>query len=82
MTFRIIRSQYFIAASLLLLAGVLRFYKLGTWSFAGDETATLADTASLFGDLEVSEDHQYYRLPRPNLFGPRKRVYLCLFYSS
>lgn len=42
--------QYLLLAAIVLLAGVLRFYKLGEWSFWGDEYITVRRTLSLFDD--------------------------------
>ncbi|MDR1485271.1 MAG: glycosyltransferase family 39 protein [Planctomycetaceae bacterium] len=60
---------------MILSAGVLRFYHLGTWSFGYDELFTTLETKILFGETTVPdedlhggtvkpEDVQYYRLPR------------------
>ena len=60
-----VRLQFVtIAVAILLLGGVLRFYKLGDWPFAGDETATLAEERGMFQGEPLSPDSQYYRLPR------------------
>src|SRR6266849_947728 len=53
-----------IALGLGLLAGGLRFYRLGDWPFYGDELSTFAEVDSLFGNEEVSQYSQGYRLPR------------------
>ncbi|MEZ6138608.1 MAG: hypothetical protein R3C53_27305 [Pirellulaceae bacterium] len=45
-----------IAILLMLLAGTLRFSKLGDWPFAGDETATLVEAHSLFHPDDPSID--------------------------
>jgi hypothetical protein len=58
------RLKLFILTCLLVLAGVLRFCKLGEWSFAKDETATLWEEASLFLGVNASPDSQIFRLPR------------------
>ena len=57
-------SKLVTALLLVILAGSLRFYKLGNWPFAGDETATLAEERSLFASEGTSRDSQTYRLPR------------------
>lgn len=60
---------------LMVLAALLRFYHLGTWSFGYDELFTILETNVFFGDIPVPdeylgggtikpEDTQYYRLPR------------------
>lgn len=49
---------------LLLVAGALRFYKLGDWPFAGDETATIQEEWSLFHGKAEDRASQDYRLPR------------------
>ena len=59
-----IKQRVLVAMCLLVLAGSLRFYKLGDWPFAGDETTTLAKESSLFGDKHIQEDSQVSRLPR------------------
>ena len=53
-----------LAAFLVLLAGSLRFYKLGSWSFGPDEVATLQEAASLFQETSLPRESDYYRLPR------------------
>lgn len=52
-----------IVATILILGAALRFYGLGAWPFAGDETATLLEEKVLFHDVQVSEHSQTYRLP-------------------
>jgi len=49
---------------LVILAGSLRFYRLGEWPFHADELATMAETASLFDGMLGSGDSQIDRLPR------------------
>lgn len=49
---------------LLLVAGSLRFYGLGEWSHAGDETATFEEVDSLFGRPPAAVPGQIARLPR------------------
>ncbi len=50
------------------LAGALRFYKLGDWSFEADEISALIEEQVLFHGAHFSEDanynNQYDRLPR------------------
>jgi hypothetical protein len=48
----------------MLLAGTLRFYKLGEWPFAGDELGTISEEKGLFDGGAISSDSQAYRLPR------------------
>ncbi|MDR2641186.1 MAG: glycosyltransferase family 39 protein [Planctomycetaceae bacterium] len=72
----IFRSPLSIIFLLLILsAGTLRFYNLGTWSFGYDELFTILETKVFFGETPVPdeylcggtvkpEDTQYYRLPR------------------
>ncbi|MDA1178659.1 MAG: hypothetical protein O2931_07670, partial [Planctomycetota bacterium] len=57
-------SRAIILLALLALAGLLRFYNLGSWAFAGDETATLAEVEVLFEGKPAPEQSQKYRLPR------------------
>jgi hypothetical protein len=57
-------SRLLLAFVLMAIAGALRFYKLGDWPFAGDETATLAEEQSLFLHGDAPQDTQIYRLPR------------------
>ncbi|MDR0611471.1 MAG: glycosyltransferase family 39 protein [Planctomycetaceae bacterium] len=60
---------------LLLLSGLLRFYKLGEWSFGFDELFTRLETRVFFGEYPIHDDYfrngtvqpeqtQYYRLPQ------------------
>jgi len=49
--------QYLILAAITLLAALLRFYKLGEWSFWYDEIFTLRDVASIF---ELSAANQQF----------------------
>jgi hypothetical protein len=46
------------------LSAGLRFYNLGDWSFAHDELATFTETDGLFDSSLVSQESQFYRLPR------------------
>jgi hypothetical protein len=48
----------------MLVAGSLRFYKLGDWSFAGDEVATLQETRAFFDPASSPPGSQISRLPR------------------
>jgi hypothetical protein len=49
---------------ILAVAGGLRFYRLGRWSFGYDELPTFSEEASLFGRQEFPGDSQYHKLPR------------------
>ncbi|MCJ7535286.1 MAG: glycosyltransferase family 39 protein [Anaerolineales bacterium] len=49
--------QYLILAAITLLAALLRFYKLGEWSFWYDEIFTLRDVARIF---ELSATNQQF----------------------
>lgn len=54
---------------ILVTAGTMRFYKLGDWSFAGDELATISEANSLWGsntpsDRSSSVHSQITRLPK------------------
>ena len=42
----------------------LRFYKLGEWSFGGDEVATLQETRAFVDPRASPPDSQIFRLPR------------------
>lgn len=53
-----------VAILLVIAAGALRFYKLGEWSFAIDEVATLSETRALFDPTLAPPDSQTSRLPR------------------
>ena len=60
----VLKHRWIVACCLMLLAGFLRFYKLGDWPFAGDELGTIGEEQQLFeGGTAVSEN-QAYRLPR------------------
>jgi mannosyltransferase len=52
-----VKIQYIILAAITLLAAVLRFYKLGEWSFWYDEIFTLRDVNNL---LEISIIEQQF----------------------
>jgi uncharacterized membrane protein len=54
---KIVKTQYIILAVITLLAAVLRFYKLGEWSFWYDEIFTLRDVNNLF---EISIVNQQF----------------------
>jgi hypothetical protein len=58
------QTRVWIALSFVLLAGCLRFYKLGDWPFAVDEVPTLEEVQSLVGSSPAAPDSQAYRLPR------------------
>jgi hypothetical protein len=58
------RTTLFLILALGVLAGGLRFCRLGDWPFHGDELPTLQETASLFGEIDVPSDSQSARLPR------------------
>jgi len=58
------RSLVLIAAALCLLAAELRFFRLGDWSFHGDELATLDETRSLIAGPDAAANSQIHRLPR------------------
>lgn len=53
-----------IALLLVVAAAALRFYKLGHWSFALDEVATLSETRALFDPAFAPHGSQTFRLPR------------------
>jgi hypothetical protein len=57
-------SLLLIALTMALLAGGLRFFRLGAWPFAGDELATFSETESLFGKDPSPPESQNYRLAR------------------
>ncbi len=59
-----LRTTLLVTIGLALAAGGLRFYRLGDWSFAGEELTTLAETDSFFGKTEDKPSSQIYRLPR------------------
>ncbi len=49
----------------ILVGGGLRFYRLGSWSFTGDEYATIGEARSLLGrDEGTTAEDQSRRLPR------------------
>jgi hypothetical protein len=58
------RGLIALSVILFLLAGALRFSRLGAWPFAGDETATFDETDSLFKKSTASPESQIDRLPR------------------
>jgi len=60
----LIKSRMFALACLLLLAGSLRFYKLGAWPFANDELHTQREEKALFLGEVSGVDSQIARLPR------------------
>jgi hypothetical protein len=53
-----------IALGLALLAGGLRFYRLGNWPLHGDELATIDEARALFTPLAGAPTTQIERLPR------------------
>jgi hypothetical protein len=68
------KSQFLLFFVLIILAGVMRFSYLGTWSFAMDELFTPIETHVWMGEMDVPEEYleggkqqeqtQLYRLPR------------------
>jgi mannosyltransferase len=48
---RILTNQYLLLSGIVLLALVLRFYKLGEWSFWWDEMFTVRDAQNVFADF-------------------------------
>ncbi len=52
-----------LAIAILIVASLLRFYDLGRWPFAGDETATLQEVKTLFHEEYAPPQSQTYRLP-------------------
>lgn len=75
------KSRLLLAAALVgvvLLAGGLRFFRLGAWSFTNDESATLVEDQSLFGADAAPPTDQTYRLPRliPLAYGIQHIDYL------
>ncbi len=75
------KSRLLVAAVLVgvvLLAGGLRFFRLGEWSFTNDETATFLEDQSLFGTNGANPTDQSYRLPRliPLAYGIQHIDYL------
>lgn len=58
------RVTLLLVLALAVLAGGLRFFRLGAWPFHGDELPTLQETASLFGGHDAPPDSQIYRMPR------------------
>ena len=64
MPVRLDRQTLLIALLLAVLACGLRFYRLGTWSFAHDELATLDEDAAFFGGASAPLASQTARLPR------------------
>jgi hypothetical protein len=57
------RARALLALALLLLAGALRFYHLGTWQYGGDELASLTEERVLFHGASAPHDSGSYRLP-------------------
>src|SRR6516225_6156858 len=59
------RSRLLVVGALVvMLAGFLRFHRLGDWPFAGDEILTFPEVDSLFEGPSVSTIEQKDRLPR------------------
>jgi hypothetical protein len=58
------RVRIGLALLLCLIAGGLRFYRLGDWPFHRDELPTLDEAASLFQPLDHPPTTQLERLPR------------------
>lgn len=52
-----------ITVAVLVIGAALRFYGIGAWPFAGDETATLLEERVLFHEVQAPESSQAYRLP-------------------
>jgi hypothetical protein len=52
------------ALVLTLLAGGLRFYRLGAWPFFGDELATFNEAHAFLADSSDQEDSQITRISR------------------
>ena len=59
-----IRGIVGIALALGMLAGMLRFYRLGDWPFSGDELATITETDRFFDDGGGGASDQFCRLPK------------------
>jgi hypothetical protein len=53
-----------LTVALALLAGGLRFYRLGAWPFATDESATLVEVDALVRTYPGPETSKYFKLPR------------------
>jgi hypothetical protein len=58
------RSGLLLILALLVLAGGLRFFRLGAWPFGGDELSTFVETTSLFDPDDDESTVQLARLPR------------------
>ena len=58
------KSGVLIALGLAVLAGGLRFYRLGDWPFRGDELATLQEWTAWVHGAPLDPGSQTYRLPR------------------
>ncbi|MDR1142425.1 MAG: glycosyltransferase family 39 protein [Planctomycetaceae bacterium] len=68
------KDRFLLFFVLIILAGVMRFSHLGTWSFAMDELFTPIEAHVLMGEMDVPEEYleggkqqeqtQLYRLPR------------------
>jgi hypothetical protein len=60
---RTVPARALIVLALLLLAGALRFYHLGTWQYGGDELASLTEERVMFHGASAPHDSGQYRLP-------------------
>jgi hypothetical protein len=60
----VLKNRWVVAFCLVLLAGFLRFYKLGDWPFAGDELGTIGEERLLFESGPSIAESQASRLPR------------------
>jgi mannosyltransferase len=59
-----IKNRWVVCLGLVLVAGILRFHKLGDWPFANDELATIAEEKALYEGAPLAPESQTYRLPR------------------
>lgn len=60
----VLKRRWIIALGLMLVAGSLRFYKLGAWPFAGDELGTIGEERLFFEGGAAGSESQAIRLPR------------------
>src|SRR3954469_5826295 len=58
------RTLLGVALVLALLGGGLRFFRLGSWSYTGDELAAFEEERSLYAGEPTPEGSQADRLPR------------------
>jgi 4-amino-4-deoxy-L-arabinose transferase-like glycosyltransferase len=58
------KSRTIVALLLMAMAGCLRYYRLGDWPFAGDETYTIAEAKIFLNSDRADPDSQLSRLPR------------------